>query len=395
MSIVTLKKKSQAQYRNLSVGQPQFSINGTHRSQGYVGQTMLSRSLPRTLMNGIYPRGYGGCCGSFVIKPIVQSAVTSLNNPNIIKSSVISSKGMKEEELKCIGNLKIPNVNHDLPKNSPKNIVKPDYNQNFNTQEDYITRKAKKTIQNSICICMKSLNQIKNQKCGCNYTKYSSNFSKTQFSCTKQKNNMPYFLFSIDSKNISSYPRPSGLKLLSYANNSTFNNESLALSFFSGKTPSFTGGTIKTINFYIGSNNWSNLDSIPTSFTYTNFYGTPLPQNNAVSIFGYFLATTSGNWTFTLGANGLSNDDVSSFWIGSEGQTIESLKASATISNVSKSVKSNTGIANSNYSVVLTGGSYYPILLNWGQTGGGAVLGLGITPPGGTLTYDGTPYFFN
>ena len=36
MSLATLKKKTQAQYRNVSVGQPQFSINGTHRSQGYV-----------------------------------------------------------------------------------------------------------------------------------------------------------------------------------------------------------------------------------------------------------------------------------------------------------------------------------------------------------------------
>ena len=187
MSIATLKKKSQAQYRNLSVNKQQFSINGTHRSQGYVGQTTLSRSLPRTLMNGIYPRGYGGCCGSFVIKPIVQSAVTSLNNPNIIKPSVVSSKGMKEEQLKCIGSLKIPNIKYTLPKKTPINIVKPDNNQNFSTQEDYIKRKAKIAIQDANC--MTSVNQNKKQNCGCKYTKYNSNFSKTQFNYTKPESN--------------------------------------------------------------------------------------------------------------------------------------------------------------------------------------------------------------
>ena len=124
MSIATLKKKSQAQYKNLSVRQPQFSINGTHRSQGYVGQTSLSRSLPRTLMNGAYPRGNGGCCGSFPIKPIVQSAVTSVENPNIIKLSVVSSKGMMEEKSKCITSINIPGIKAKLPtSNKLNNIV--------------------------------------------------------------------------------------------------------------------------------------------------------------------------------------------------------------------------------------------------------------------------------
>jgi hypothetical protein len=183
MSIATLKKKSQAQYRNSSVGLPQFSINGTHRSQGYVGQTMLSRSLPTTPMNGIYPRGHGGCCGTFVIKPIVQSAVTSLNNPNIIKPSVVSSKGMLEEKLKCINNLKIPNVSHKLPQHTPINIVKPDNNQHSSTQEDYITRKAKKAIQEANKCT--PINQIKKQICGCKNNNYHSNFSKKQSNYTK------------------------------------------------------------------------------------------------------------------------------------------------------------------------------------------------------------------
>lgn len=148
MSIATLKKKSQVQYRNLSVGQPHFSINGTHRSQGYIGQTSLSRSLPRTLMNGIYPRGHGGCCGTFPIKPIVQSAVTSVENPNTVKMSVVSTKGMLEEKTKCISNINTPGIEVKLASTSNKGIiVKPDNNRNTNYQGNYITQIAKKEIQ--------------------------------------------------------------------------------------------------------------------------------------------------------------------------------------------------------------------------------------------------------
>jgi hypothetical protein len=94
MSIVTLKNKSSVKYNNMSVGEPQFSLNGGFRSQGWVGQTMLSRSLPRTLMKGNVPRGHGGCCGKFQNNNIIQSGVTSLNDPNIIKKSSLNTMGM-------------------------------------------------------------------------------------------------------------------------------------------------------------------------------------------------------------------------------------------------------------------------------------------------------------
>ena len=44
MSIATLKRKSQAKYNNSLGSDTIFSISGTHRNQGYVGQTSLSRS---------------------------------------------------------------------------------------------------------------------------------------------------------------------------------------------------------------------------------------------------------------------------------------------------------------------------------------------------------------
>ena len=143
MSIVTLKKKTQAQYNNMSTGSKTgFSLNGVHRSQGYVGQTSLSRSLPRTLMHGNVPRGHGGCCGKFPIKPIIQSGVQSLENmhapgtplPNTVKSSVINTPGMLDQKYRW--------VNRPFPYAT----VKPDNNQHLNSSSDHIRILKKNTL---------------------------------------------------------------------------------------------------------------------------------------------------------------------------------------------------------------------------------------------------------
>jgi hypothetical protein len=138
MSIATLKKKTQAKYHNMSVGSKHgFSLNGTHRSQGYVGQTSLSRSLPRTLMKGNVIRGHGGCCGKYPIYPIIQSAVTSQENINIVKPSVLNAQGMLDTKYRWVS------------RPYPYAVVKPDNNQNVNDQQDYITRLKKETIRDA------------------------------------------------------------------------------------------------------------------------------------------------------------------------------------------------------------------------------------------------------
>jgi len=50
---------------------------------------------------------------------------------------------------------------------------------------------------------------------------------------------------------------------------------------------------------------------------------------------------------------------------------------------------------NYSYSVNLTDGTPYPMLLNYGQSTNNAICQMGITPPSGSLTYNGTPYLFN
>ena len=93
MSEATLKRKTAAKYNNNSVGTG-FYLNGGHRSQGWIGQDTLGRSLPKTPMKGNVVKGHGGCCGTYQQKEIVNSAVNSLNNPNIMKRSVLSNDGM-------------------------------------------------------------------------------------------------------------------------------------------------------------------------------------------------------------------------------------------------------------------------------------------------------------
>ena len=133
MSIATLKRKTQTKYNNMSVdSKTGFSLNGTLRNQGYVGQTSLSRSLPKTMMKGNVKCGHGGCCGTYNNAPIVQSAVTSLNDPNVIKKSVVNTHGMIESKYMW------------TRRPFPNAVVKPDYNNHF-TQADYI-KKLTKTI---------------------------------------------------------------------------------------------------------------------------------------------------------------------------------------------------------------------------------------------------------
>lgn len=171
MSIATLKRKTQTQYNNMSVGSKTgFSLNGTHRSQGYIGQTSLSRSLPKTPMKGNVQKGHGGCCGHYEERPIIQSAVTSLNDPSDIKPSVLGTKGMLSSRYKW------------TKRPQPYSTLKSDTNNHLNTQDDYITRLKKKTIKlTDACTTTKEVHCIKS----CNNNTY---FRQNVFHFTKPDN---------------------------------------------------------------------------------------------------------------------------------------------------------------------------------------------------------------
>ena len=135
MSIVTLKRKAAAQYNNLSVGKPQFSLNGTRRSAGYVGQDTLGRSLIRSLSRGGALKGHGGCCGQYPTPQIKTSPEMScLNNTAVVKPSSISNTGLLMSKYRW------------ARRPQPYSTVKPDNNLHNNVQSAYIDRLARKAI---------------------------------------------------------------------------------------------------------------------------------------------------------------------------------------------------------------------------------------------------------
>ena len=141
MSIATLKRKVASQYNNSSVGFAQFSINGTRRSQGWVGQTSLSRSLPRTLMKGNVIKGHGGCCGTYPVYHVIQSGVTSTEDPRVVKSSVMNTMGMIDTKYRWI------------TRPAPYSVVKPDTTNNLNDQQSYIDSVRKQAIYDASVAC--------------------------------------------------------------------------------------------------------------------------------------------------------------------------------------------------------------------------------------------------
>jgi len=135
MSIATLKRKSFAQYNNSSVGQPAFSLNGTRRSAGYVGQDTLGRSLIRSLSRGGALKGHGGCCGKYPVREIKTSPeMACLNNPNVLKASSLNNTGLIMTKYRWIRRPR------------PYISLKPDATRNINDQAYYIDYLAKKTI---------------------------------------------------------------------------------------------------------------------------------------------------------------------------------------------------------------------------------------------------------
>lgn len=165
MSIVTLKRKTAHLYHNQSVGQKSFSLNGTHRSQGWVGQTSLSRSLPRTLARGNAVRGSGGLNGTYPVYPSVASGLVNWNDNNVIKSSVGNSQEMLKVRNTCIKRFDCP------LRGKGSNIVKKQNNQ----QNEYISRLTKCTLSNFDTIENESIenkNKLKPKICATLNSKY-------------------------------------------------------------------------------------------------------------------------------------------------------------------------------------------------------------------------------
>lgn len=135
MSLATLKKKTAHKYNNSSVNRTVFSINGTHRSQGYIGQTSLSRTFIHTPKKNDIAQGHGGCCGTYPVQDIQNSSACTTEKSNVVKNSVLSSRGMLAKR------------NRWVKRPAPFSSTKPSDSINQNTSGDYIVYKRKNAIK--------------------------------------------------------------------------------------------------------------------------------------------------------------------------------------------------------------------------------------------------------
>ena len=128
MSEATFKKKTQSKYNNNSVSQGSqgFSLNGTRRSQGWVGQELRSRTLVRTLNRAGANRGHGGCCGKYPRPFVNPSEIKTTENSNIVKSPVLNTPGMLRERFAWVR------------RPAPFTSVKPDDNHGVGDQGSYL-----------------------------------------------------------------------------------------------------------------------------------------------------------------------------------------------------------------------------------------------------------------
>jgi hypothetical protein len=126
MSEATLKRKTAAKYYNNSVGTG-FSLNGTRRSQGWIGQDTIGRSFPKTLMKGNTVKGHGGNYGSYPQHSVIVSAVTSLNDPTVIKKSTLDNDSMIRTKYRWIW------------RPQPYSTTKNDSSRSINSQSEYIS----------------------------------------------------------------------------------------------------------------------------------------------------------------------------------------------------------------------------------------------------------------
>jgi len=177
-------------------------------------------------------------------------------------------------------------------------------------------------------------------------------------------------------------------------------------------------GTVSTLNVYITSSTTSSLAGewlqikLPYSLTITNY--TLLPRSNfpggkTAPKNWYIVGSNDGSsWYLLDTKTGIIPVNYSTFQsYDITGQNIpysyfrficNANNNNGTDSSpyVSLSQWNINGYpAISTYQTTLTANSIYPMLLNYGQASANAKCQMGITPPGGTISYNGTPYLFN
>lgn len=100
----------------------------------------------------------------------------------------------------------------------------------------------------------------------------------------------------------------------------------------------------------------------------------------SMEIFGYFRASVSGTYTFTL-----ASDDGSFLWVG------QNALNNYTTSNANIQLS----IGTSSCTITLLAGTYYPMRIHYAEGPGNDDLQFSFAPPGGIGTHNGQGYFFS
>jgi hypothetical protein len=148
----------------------------------------------------------------------------------------------------------------------------------------------------------------------------------------------------------------------------------------------YTGYFADNVNFFTGTAVASGIvTSIPSINAGTNGY---VPADQSFSTYsvqwiGYFLSNYTGTWTFYT-----SSDDASYLWIGPNA-TSGFTAANSTVNNAGLH-----GMVERSGTASLVAGQYYPILIQFGEQGGGDNMIVSFSNPVLAKTTDGQGFFY-
>lgn len=163
MSIVALKRKTNATYKTASTNQLNFSLSGTRRNKSYIGQTIIKSDnclclndptvVKKSSMNtkAMIRNKY-----KYVLRPQPFSSFNPRGNSNINNS--IQSVYIERLVKKTIASTKLTTEggscdtlpSNDAVSETTCNITKPEEEYTSITQSDYLTRLTQLCINNDV-----------------------------------------------------------------------------------------------------------------------------------------------------------------------------------------------------------------------------------------------------
>jgi len=130
------------------------------------------------------------------------------------------------------------------------------------------------------------------------------------------------------------------------------------------------------------------FDNVIFTAINTTTPGQNFDDTYSVRFYGYFTATETGTHTFYT-----ASDDASMLWIGNANETVSALETRLTTSNAIVSNPGPHGVTERSGTVSLVNGNSYPILVYFGENGGGDSITVSFAAAGIAKTSDGSSHY--